>query len=56
MFKGERNDECEFCPKGNYTKGGFPFPTSCTPCPEGRTTAGKGAYSLEQVSIRYSHL
>jgi len=47
-FKSTNSFECVPCEVGTYSLGGYPYPTKCEPCPDGRTTIGKGAYNQEQ--------
>lgn len=47
-FKPANSFECAPCEVGTYSLGGYPYPTKCEKCPDGRTTIGKGAYNKDQ--------
>lgn len=47
-YKAPTSSECQPCPVGTYSEGGFPYPKECEPCPSGTTTPGKGSYSIDQ--------
>jgi hypothetical protein len=47
-YKSPTSSECEPCPKGQYSEGGYPYPKKCDFCPKGTSTPGRGSYSIDQ--------
>lgn len=47
-FKAPASSDCEPCPKGQYSEGGYPYPKKCDSCPKGTSTPGRGSYSIDQ--------